>query len=421
MKEILTTKYAKHTKVEFCNEGDKSTAVVAVGFENELTIGEDGWAQIAPYGDFLGVAVIRKDDGTYKKEMAIQRMDRAAVAQMVNEYQQSRRGIKKFFKARPLFLGHPDAPGGGAKYPDKSPKGVFANLAERDNGFFGEPILTEDGEKIVASPKPIFLSGRWDAEPTDETVERGGQTLRVFRPVKFLSAGLTNTPRLPVQMMNSTDLDDLADASAAADSDTNKNTTMKKRLAAVLKKYGITLANDATDEQAEAAIGQLETKVDGLVTISNEHETLKTSDAGKDGKITNLTTERDGLKTQFANERKARIDREIALALTSGRITGEQKADWERRLGTEASFANELEALNKLTPTVKTESVTIQRGDRKVELANAGERADMVNELCDEIAREKNWDRKRDHSKIFNEVQRRHPALFKTMKQPGSK
>jgi hypothetical protein len=443
--ETRTSGSQENRKVQFCNEGagtsgSQQSAVFSISFENELSVDNEGWAQIAPFGDFLGVANVPQPDGTWKKELAIQRMDKQAVADMVNEYEQSRKGLLKLFKGRPLYLGHPDEQKScghetemsncGAcvtqsrKYPDKSPKGIFAKLAVREDGFYGEPILTDEGAQIVASGKARFLSGRWSTELTGETVERGGKTLKVFRPSKFYSAGLTNTPRLPVQMLNESDAD-LAEFTEGnkgneVTADKNKTQIMKKKLIAALALAGITFANEAeaTDEKLESGIEQLGQKAKSAVTFENEITTLKTTVQTKDTEIGRITTERDNLKTSFANERTARAGREIALALTTGRITAAEKADWERRLGKDTEFSNELEALNKLAPKVKTESITITRGDRKVELANSGQRAEMVNELMDEVAAERKWDRKRDHSKIFNEVQRRHPALFEGMKQP---
>lgn len=417
MKKLFYHRGTEAQRAEFANDDAAKAVVMEVGFENEMAVGADGLAQIAPYGDFVGTAVIPNGTGGFKKIKAVQRMDAAAVAQMVNEYQESRKGLTKFFKSRPLFLGHPDARGvDPKKYPDKTPKGVFANVMAKADGFFGEVILTEEGERIMAGSSPWYLSGRWDADPTDETTVIGGETLPVYRPCKFWSAGLTKTPRLPVQMMN----EDLGESSD--DPANNKNeseTNMKKKLITFLKKMKVELANDATDEQLEAGIGQAETSLTSTETqFANDKSTLETKVTAKDTQIGTLTTERDNYKTSFANERKARIGDVIGQAMTSGRITAAEKPDWERRLGVETQFSNELEALTKLTAKVKTGSVTITRGERKVELANEGERAEMVNELVAEVVKEKGWKLPKDYTAAYNEVAKRHPGLFEAMQQP---
>lgn len=399
---------------QFCN----TSAELLVAFANHLTIGSDGWAQIAPFGDFPGVALKPDGKGGWKKVKAIQRMDAEAVTTMVNEYSAGTRGVSGFLKRRPIFLGHPDAPGStGAQYADKSPKGVFANVALREDGFFGEPILTEEGEGLIATKKVRALSGRWEAEFVCE--ENG---VPVYRPSKFLSAGLTNQPNLPVQLLNEAEL-------PGDQSNTEKNTMKKETLIALLTGLGVQFSNDA-DETALAqlltekgvpaltALKAHETKVAELV---NEKETITATITAKDGEIATLKTERDTLKTSFNNERTARIKAATTSALTSGRITAAELPDWERRLGTEAQFANELAALEKLTPKVKTESVTITRGTSKVEVTNARERGAAVTQICNEIATELKLNPVTQYSRIVKIAEQRHPQLFEAMAGPKVK
>lgn len=400
-------KTSARIQTEFCNASE-----LLVGFENELTLGSDGWAQIAPFGDFPGMSVRETEQGRMVKEPAIQRMDREAVAQMVNEYQANTKGVRGFARKRPIYIGHPDGRGVGHKYPHKHPVGVFANIALRADGLYGEPIFTEEGEQLIASGQLRAFSGRWEAELVHE---EGGK--KVYRPCKFLSAGLTNQPNLPVQLLN--------EAEMPGDDSTHQNTIMKKTLIALLTKLGVQFANDATDDQLVALEGQALTAIDGLAAhgtkvteLANEKETLTTSLTSKDGEIAGLRSERDTLKTNFVNERNARIESETAAALQSGRITAAELPDWKRRLSLEAQFANELTALKKLEPKVKTASVTINRGDRKVELANAKERGAMLTEIINEIATEKKLNPVTHYNQIVKIAQTRHPALFEAMAQP---
>ena len=57
--------------------------------------------------------------------------------------------------------------------------------------------MTDEGEQLIANKQYRALSGRWEAEYVGE--ENGA---KVYRPTKFLSAGLTNQPNLPVQLLN---------------------------------------------------------------------------------------------------------------------------------------------------------------------------------------------------------------------------
>jgi len=45
-----------------------------------------GWAQLAPFGDYPGQAIIRQADGSVQKFPAIQRLDRAAADLMVARF-----------------------------------------------------------------------------------------------------------------------------------------------------------------------------------------------------------------------------------------------------------------------------------------------------------------------------------------------
>jgi phage I-like protein len=341
---------------------------------NELSIGADGWAQIAPFGDYAGVAMIPDGKGGFSKERAIQRLDKIAVTQMANEYQRSSRGLSGFFKKRPLYEGHPDIPVGGAQYLNKHPVGLFHNLACRDGGLYGEPILTDDGEKLIASKTYRALSGRWAAEFVGQ--EDG---VNIYRPVKFLSAGLTNQPNLPVQLLNE------------AEPNPEPSKPNMTKLIAWLSRHGITLANDATEEQLEAALAQLDPQLPAGDT-----------------------------RQQFANERKARIDSELSRAVRDGRITEADRPTWQQRLANEAQFTNELAALEALKPVIKTHSLTLGRGDRKVELANARDRRGLVAEVLAEIANELDLDLKKSehYDRAWTEAQKRHPALFEAMSRP---
>lgn len=384
-------------KTQFANEGSEIITML-----NELSLGADGMAHIAPLGDFPGMAMIPDGKGGYTKAKAIQRMDAEAVTQMANEYKSGTRGVSGYFKKRPLFVGHPDMPGFERQYPDKSPKGIFQNIVARDGGLYGELNLTDEGDQLVASKKYRALSGRWEAEFVCE--ENG---VNIYRPTKFISAGLTNQPNLPVQLLNEAETATLKE-------------NMKK-LTAWLQKHGITIANEAMEEQVATALAQLDTKLESAVTLANDKATAE-------GKVTTLTEENQTItnqlaasQSQFANEREKRIDAELGYALKDGRITGSEQATWKNRLGIPAQFANELTALQAIKPVVKTTPVTIDRGGNKVEIANEDQRRAVTQEVLVEIANEKKLNLAKDYDKVWTEAVKRHPALFGAMQHPKVK
>ena len=167
------------------------------------------------------------------------------------------------------------------------------------------------------------------------------------------------------------------------------------KIIAWLSRHGITVANDATEEQVAAALAQLDPKLQSAAGL-------------------------DIAREQFANERKARIDSELARALRDGRITDADRPTWQQRLANETQFTNELAALAALKPALKTHSLTLDRGDRKIELANAANRRHLVAEVLAEIANELDLDLKQaaHYDRAWTEAQKRHPALFDAMARP---
>lgn len=379
-------------KPDFANDSEKSDFT----FSNEFSLESDGWCQLFPFGDFPGKAVIANSNGTVTSFDAIQRLDRPAAEQMVSNFYSVGNRIKRFIKGCSIFNGHPDMPDAGNKYPDKEEKGLVVELQIRDNGLYCKPAFNNAGEQLLKQPKKLFFSGRW---LSDELAEEDGK--RVFRPDSLKSVGITPRPNLPVQQLN----------------EKPPIPTMKKIIARLLA-LGITVANDATEDQVDAAVGQL---ADKLTTAASEKATLandKTSLTGtitaRDNTITSLTSERDTARTNFANERQARIKMMLDGKVTGGFITEAERADWQRRLSNEAEFSNESAALDKLAKKVKTESQTLDMGGRKVEIANAADRRDALNSfIAEEMGRNGN-----DRDKAFATAQKKFPQLFDAMAQP---
>ncbi|HEY3761586.1 MAG TPA: hypothetical protein VGN23_07555 [Verrucomicrobiae bacterium] len=435
----------------FCNEsGNQSlvTSTPTIFFVNELTIESDGWAMIAPFGDYPSEALLPTADGKLKRQRAIQRITRESAEGMVAQFHNSRAGLKKFIRGCNIYVGHPDMPGLESRYPDKEPKGVFADMEVRERGVYGLPVFTSEGMELVEGRKLVNgqrvrgFSGRLvEATPDGEAVAEG-RRVPVFVPTKIASAGLTASPHLPVEFFNEDDTlaeepnphltltlsppirmgaEREQDASAdgklkvrqATTGNSNLNdekkvsredarnsgrdarapqttttTKMKTQLLKLCTLLGIEFANEADDARMETALEQIE------------------------GKITTMTSERDEARKQFANERVERIADEIDRAIMSGRITDAEKITWGKRL--EAQFANEVTAIRELAAKIKTTSVTISRGQRRdqIDLANPRQRQQFVNELLSEIAAEQRLDPVRHSKRILNLARERHPVLF---------
>lgn len=385
----------------FANEGAE-----LCGFVNDLIVQHDGWAQLSPYGDFPGKAIIRLPNGGLEKVDAIQRVDRPAAEEMVREFKSILGTAKRFLRGRKLFIGHPDAPGLANDYPDKSPKGVFVDLEARDDGLYAKPVLTEEGSELIETESYKALSPYWTA--SEVGIENGK---RVFRPNNFISAGLTNRPQLPVKhLMNEAG---------------NPTTIMERaKLIALLKELGITLANEATDDQITDALKELGAKATTLANEKTETEikvnnqrveiNRQTTEIGNlKSEITNLQSRVSAAESGFVNERKARIDLLLDRAVAEGRLTPAQRPDWASKLDT--NFANETIALGKLAPAFKTRSAVGDLGERKAEIANMQERQLKVQELV--AKRLKDFGESYDIA--FANVRREQPGLFDAMQQPA--
>jgi len=381
----------------FANDNEKPDFL----FSNEFSLESDGWGQLFKFGDFPGKAVIANGNGTVTSFDAIQRLDRDCADQMTANFYSIGNKIKRFIKGISIFNGHPDMPDAGNKYPDKAEKGLVVELQVRDNGLYCKPAFNNAGQELLNGSKKLFFSGRWSS---DELAEEDGK--RVFRPDSLKSVGMTPRPNLPVEQLNEKEQMETPPPK------------MKKIIVRLIA-LGITVANDATEDQVDAAVGQLADKQTTLAgektTLANEKATLTAQVTAKDTIITNLTTERDSFKTSFGNERKARITGLLDGAVTDGRITAAERVTWETRLAVETSFANEADAIVKLKPATKTQSLIIDVGSRKTTIANAQDRQEAVRDLVAlEIA-----NTKCDYNAAFTKVQKANPALFDAMKQPA--
>ncbi len=386
-------------RADFANEGLK----VEITLANELNLQSDGWAQLAPYGDFPGVAVIANDNGTVSSFPAVQRLDRQAAEAMVANFYSLINRVKRFIKGCNIYNGHPDMPDAGDLYPDKSPKGMIVELQARDDGFYCKPAFNNEGESLLNQSRKLYFSGRWTS---NELPSENGK--RIFRPDVLKSAGLTARPNLPVQHVN--------ERKPQTPPEMNK-----KLIIDLLAARGVTFANEAeaTDEKIAAEIRKLGQTGDALAqekaTWANEKAALTANITQRDTTITTLTNERDTFRTNFQNERKARITGLLDAAITEGRITAAERADWERRLNDEAQFANESASLGRQEKKIKTG--TLEHGGRKFDIANAAQRSETVKRLVAEIEKRDAC----DYNTAYARVQAEYPALFADMKQPEIK
>lgn len=292
---------------------------------NQVALGGDGWALLAPFGDTHYPLKIGN-----KTETVIQRITKENATEMVNAFKSIAGKVSRWLRGSPIYLGHPDDPQTGHKYPVKDQVGMFADLEVRDDGLYVRPMFNSKGAEILDKPDKYYFSGRWPVKPTGKSGD-----MTIYEPINVTSIGITKTPNLQTEMLN-----------------TENNFMDRTKLIAVLAKAGITLSNEATDAQVEAAIESIgAAKTTAETTLANERKT-----------IVDLNAELKTLKDQNEAARKSEIESLINERITSGVITAAEKDLWQGRLT--ANFVNEAPALKALQPKLKTQQNGSVNGDR---------------------------------------------------------
>lgn len=343
-------------RIEFANSADREE----ISITNETSVGADGWAQLAPWGDFPGEVFITQAGAAPKSYPAIQRLDREAGKNMVEAFNSLGGRMKRWLSGVNIYHGHPDAVGRGHQYPDKASKGVIAELAIREDGLYGRPVFSNEGIALLESQSGLAFSARWSAAPAGE---EGGK--KIFRPDRLLSAGLTTRPNLPVEAVNETPAMDLT------------------KLIILLRQQGYSLDDAADIAQITSA---LEAGPSGGTTVANEA-----------AKVPDLSKRIATLEGELANERKGAADAVAVAAglrtrlgtalfdaaLREGRVTEADRAGFATRFT--ADFANAETDLAARKPTaLKTASKVGDVKPAAVAGANPAARVQQAQEFVNE-------------------------------------
>lgn len=309
---------------------------------NALTLGEDGWAMLAPFGDHPGVAFTA--DG---RREALQRVDPDAGAALRKSLLSFTGKAARFFRSVPIYNGHPDVPAVAEHFPDAGIKGQVGDLQVRTDGIYILPILNEAGAEILNGGERVGLSAYVDAEVIGEEDGR-----LVVHWSRLKSVGITPHPNLPVELLNSS-----ASGDSGGRTEPPNPTMNQTALIAALTAAGLTIANSATE-------------ADVLAGIRTLHERSQALANAKETEIATLKNERDGLKTQkdqltteLANERDARRKDVLDAAVANGAIPEADRALWDGRL--KANFPAEAAAIRALPSKLKTSSALANSGTRR--------------------------------------------------------
>jgi hypothetical protein len=330
------------------------------------TVGDDGWAQLAPFGTFAGVAITA--DGPRRAQQIV---DPEAAAALINSVKSLTGRASRFFRSIPIYNGHPDAPGMETLFPDADPKGSMADIQARENGIYVRLVLNESGAALVNGDTKIGLSAFVDADIVTDA--DGTLTARWSR---LRSIGLTPDPNLPVQMLNQR---------TSPESDRSNTPTMNQQIIiAALVGAGVQIANSATEDQVVQSIRTLAEKAAASTQLANARET----DINRlNTEVTTLKQRVTETETQLANTQGERIKDLLDERVTSGAIPESDRSVWESRL--KANFANEAKALRDLKGALKTQSTLANGGARRVQNEDDGTAERYVAAVIANVAEKK--------------------------------
>jgi hypothetical protein len=334
---------------------------------NELVM--DGeWLRVTPFGDFpnkVGLQRVQKEDGE----------------QLVTAFNSLKGRLARGFMGIPIYVGHPDV--SPEKYPDKRRYGRINELQTREDGVYGLVAWNDLGKQVMENGHYLYDSPTW-------YLRKDGAHIR---PMQLVSVGLTNTPQIPNEPWAKNEAD-------------NTLNWLKE----LLIKHGLLGKDEASDDEQ----GKISGIIAGLIADRAKLTETESAKATAEQAATTAANERDGLQTQLtaANERYTK--RCLDLAVTSGRITQAQRAEWETKFATDPIMAsNELDTLKK--PAISTTSKVDGLGKRKEGESNQGsEKIVAINDAVKEAAITGGFDlaTNEGHNKAYAAAKKAKPELF---------
>lgn len=337
-----------------------------------LTVGTDGFALLAPFGD-SHYSLEDPNGGTIS---VIQRVTPEGAKRAIEGFNSLFSKAKRWFQGAPIFNGHPDRKGKEDQYPDKEVKGLFTELEVRDNGLYVRPIFNKAGVDLLNAGKKLFLSVRWTAE---QTGEKDGKM--VLEPINVVSIGMTPDPNLPTELMNS-----------AGQPPEQMN---KKLIIAALIAAGFDVANEASDEQVGSRLTDLAKAAATARTLENAKAEFETKAKAAEARVATLENERNKLLEHVLTDRQK-----------AGAITEAQRAVWERRV--KADFTNEFPALVAVeSQKIKTE------GDQNVSGSRRDSSPDSAIKKLVDLTHERMDKNGGDYETAYLDVCNANPEIFK--------
>lgn len=337
--------------------------------------------------------------GEYPHPKGLQKFDAEAGQFLAQTFNSLPAKVSRLFTPGvPIYKGHPDVPGRPDSNPSAPAVGWVQSVQVANDGVTLGVKWNADGQTAISDAQYRFYSPNWLLRPV-----KGG-----IQPVKLLSVGLTNNPRIPVPAIAN---DDEEEKSQASDP--------MKLSAALLKLLGFAENDEPTTEQIEAAVE----KGIGLIASANDTATqLATAQA----RVTELEGQLTAANDATIAARGVRIDAALAGLIDSTRLEPARRDAVRAELlalANDGEISTKLEELGKAEPKLKTAAKTNGLGAAKSKLVeatnDAAERQGQIREaIATELVAIANDTTKSGLSEnarydlAFNRAAAKHPALF---------
>jgi len=411
--------------------GDDSTAIgkKVECMANAIELGprgEDGFYRLTPYGrhpygDGGDLQVVDQAGG----DALVRRFD-AANSLFVNM-------MRKGSGHRPIYEGHPDHPVFAYRHghDNCAIQGEITAIQTRADGIYVKPVWKDAGNELLNSGEKLYWSPRWVTALTGRE-----QDVRIWRPFKLISAGLTPTPNImgcaansrPTQTATHKNMnwiqkimqrlgytEDQVTAFANSAEGAPADTEIESRLGAQLD-----MANGYFDLQIALmrALGYADEEIDGLRddgatapsledlvarmtaafgTADQANESLTTTQADLAAAQETITT----LTADMANARTAHATLAVENAIVAGRLTEADRATKITALTESADMANAISDLEKAEVTLPTGNKTSGLGKRKGEMQDMANARNSFNAKLEDFANAKGIDLKADYPTAY--------------------
>lgn len=294
---------------------------------------------VVPFGDHK---LLRKEGGrivTY-----VQRLDQATGEKMVAHFNSLRSRLARRFGGLPIYIGHPDAQGMEAEYPDTKAYGWIEGMSVGETGLVLKPKWSAAGSELLANAHYKYFSPAFNVLKDEVTEERG---VKIARPYGLQSVGLTNKPNIPVLP--------LVNEEPVIEQPKENEMNLLQRLLALVGLETVKTEDDVVSfvSQAVAALKKIKEATDARWKAEDAARMALPNEAPAEDRLIALLGGLDESATLLANEVQTRQRVETDLADVKAKCTAAEEAlKTSRRGHAELLFANAARE-GRVTPAQK--------------------------------------------------------------------